>query len=115
MSTIRLNRPAAFNAPNQQLLQEPFSAILAVGSTPNAHVLVNTGKENSIAAGVNIEAIQSMTVQQGVEFTWLGAKAFRHIEKTRGPVIATINGFAPGGGCELALAATLAPHRGVRS
>ena len=89
--------------------------MLAVGSTPNAHVPVNTGKGNFIADGANIEAIQSMTVQQGLEFTWLGVKAFRHIEKTRVPVIAAINGFAPDGGCELALAATLAPHRGVRS
>ena len=64
----------------------------------------NTGKGHSIAAGANITAMQSMTVQQGLEFTRLGAKAFRHIEKTRGPVIATINGFAPGGGCEPALA-----------
>jgi len=111
VSTIRLNRPAAFNALNQQLLQELFGTVLAVGSTPDAHAPVNTGKGNTIAAGANIKAIQSMTVQHGLEFTRLGAKAFRHIEKTRGPVIAAINGFAPGGECERALATTLAPHR----
>ena len=62
VSTIRLNRPAAFNALNQQLLQELFGAVLAVGSTPNAHAPVNTGKENFIADGVNIEAMQRMKV-----------------------------------------------------
>ena len=92
-------------------MQELFGAVLAVGSTPNAHAPVNTGKGNFIADGANIEAMQKMTVQQGQEFTRLGAKAFRHIEKTRVPVIAAINGFAPGGRCELALAATLTPHR----
>ena len=101
---ITLNRPKALNALNTETLGELDAAVSAAGKDENVKVIVITGEGRAFVAGADISQMRSLTVQEGRDMTILGQEVFTRIENLDKPVIAAVNGFALGGGCELAMA-----------
>jgi enoyl-CoA hydratase len=112
VATITFNRPKALNALNQATLKELRSALLfaehhAAGreGNPTIDVVILTGAgEKSFVAGADILEMKDKSVDEGDEFARFGQGVTRAIELLPQPVIAAVNGFALGGGCEFALA-----------
>ncbi len=105
--TLTVNRPQSLNALNAQVLEELLSALkqIAEKSFSEAKVLIITGAgEKAFVAGADIKAMTEMSEDQAFAFGQKGQSVFRQIEKLKIPVIAAVNGFALGGGLELALA-----------
>ena len=102
---LTLNRPKALNALNSATLDEIGAAADAVAADEAARVLLVTGAgEKAFVAGADIAEMQDFTPQQGEAFSARGSRAFTKLEALAIPVIALVNGYALGGGCELALA-----------
>ena len=102
---LTLNRPSALNALDEATLQELDRALDQVASDSQARVLLVTGAgEKAFVAGADIRAMQQLNPAQAASFAALGQQTFRKLEQLAIPVIALVNGFALGGGCELALA-----------
>ncbi|HOS68990.1 MAG TPA: short-chain-enoyl-CoA hydratase [Bacillota bacterium] len=101
---ITLNRPKALNALNTETLGELDAAVSAAGKDENVKVIVITGEGRAFVAGADISQMRGLTVQEGRDMTILGQEVFTRIENLDKPVIAAVNGFALGGGCELAMA-----------
>jgi enoyl-CoA hydratase len=102
---LTVNRPAALNALSPQVLYEIATGVAHVNADANARVLLVTGAgDKAFVAGADIAAMSSMTVIEGREFALRGHATLRSLELSPFPVIALVNGFALGGGCELALA-----------
>lgn len=105
IQTLTISRPQALNALNQELLQELRSAILEFYENEDAHGLIITGDgEKSFVAGADIKEFSSIQPKDAAEFSRRGQQLFRMLEVSTKPVIAAVNGFALGGGCELAMA-----------
>ncbi|HNX29647.1 MAG TPA: short-chain-enoyl-CoA hydratase [Syntrophomonadaceae bacterium] len=101
---LYVNRPKAMNALNKDTLLEMKDAITQISNDPEIDVLIITGAgEKAFVAGADIAYMQSLTAVEGREFGALGQEVFRMIEAMEKPVIAAVNGFALGGGCELAM------------
>ena len=99
-----VNRPKALNALNKDTLLEMKDAITSIKNDPEIDVLIVTGAGGkSFVAGADIAFMQNLTAVEGREFAALGQEVFRMIEAMEKPVIAAVNGFALGGGCELAM------------
>lgn len=102
---VRLNRPEALNALSVQLLQDLRAAIVEVERDASIHGAIITGNgEKAFAAGADIEELNRLDGYTGQEYSARGQEVFSMIEKLEKPVIAAVNGFALGGGCELAMA-----------
>lgn len=101
---ITLNRPKALNALNTETLKELDAAVSAAGNDENVKAVVITGEGRAFVAGADISQMRDLTVQEGRDMTLLGQEVFTRIENLDKPVIAAVNGFALGGGCELAMA-----------
>ena len=101
---IKINRPAAMNALNTQTIQELDDAVHRLSENPDVRVIVVTGEGKAFVAGADIAEMKDMTKEQAMDFSRMGQKAFSFLESQEKPVIAAVNGFALGGGCELALA-----------
>lgn len=102
---LTINRPKALNALNYAVLQELNSALDEIASDSSIKVVVLTGGgEKAFVAGADISEMQNMSALEGRNFGKFGQGVFDKLEKLPQPVIAAINGFALGGGCELAMA-----------
>ncbi|MFZ4928125.1 enoyl-CoA hydratase/isomerase family protein [Chryseobacterium sp. Mn2064] len=104
IGTLTINRPQALNALNEQVLKELKSFADQIKSDKSVRVLIITGSgEKAFVAGADIKAMQEMNPQEAEEFSKAAQTAFNAIEGLPFAVIAAVNGFALGGGCELAL------------
>lgn len=104
VSTLTINRPDKLNALSQEVLSDLQSAIDTVRENEEVRVAIITGTGKAFVAGADIAAMTKMTKEEGLAFGGLGHGVFDSIEQLGVPVIAAVNGFALGGGCELALA-----------
>src|SRR5689334_18903392 len=102
---VTINRPKVLNALNEATVREIRAAFASLKDDPAVGVVILTGSgEKAFVAGADINELAVMTPLQGEASSKLGQATFREIELLGKPVIAAINGFALGGGCELALA-----------
>jgi enoyl-CoA hydratase/3-hydroxyacyl-CoA dehydrogenase len=104
IATITMNRPEAMNALNGKVLRELKETIAQVRDDPNVRVVIITGEGPAFVAGADIRAMMTMGLVDIREFIHFGQAVLSDIEKLEKPVVAAINGFALGGGLELALA-----------
>lgn len=105
---ITLNRPERLNALSSELLDELHAALQAAQQDKSVKALLITGEgAKAFCAGADINQLADLTVQQGVTFAEKGQRVFRFLEQLGKPSLAAINGYAFGGGCELAMSATL--------
>lgn len=101
---ITINRPDKLNALNNDTLVELKTALEKLRSDENIYVVIITGNgEKAFVAGADISEINKLNMLDGKSFAEFGQSVFSLIEKFEKPVIAAVNGFALGGGCELAL------------
>ncbi|MEZ4745457.1 MAG: enoyl-CoA hydratase-related protein [Calditrichia bacterium] len=102
---IQINRPDKLNALNQQTLDELSDVVSQYSSSSEIGCVIITGSgEKAFVAGADISQISEMDGKSAHQFAQHGQQIFTAIEQMRKPVIAAVNGFALGGGCELALA-----------
>ncbi|HOK06779.1 MAG TPA: enoyl-CoA hydratase-related protein [Syntrophales bacterium] len=102
--TITINRPKALNALNSEVMGEINAAVTACGKDDAVKAVIITGAgEKSFVAGADISQMVDMKPQQAMAFMEFGIETFRLIETLPKPVIAAVNGFALGGGTELAM------------
>ena len=102
---ITLNRPHRLNAFNDVLVEELSEALDTVEKDPSVRCVIITGEgDRAFSAGADITAFPKATPVKAEEFSRGGQKVFSKIEEMSKPVIAAINGYALGGGLELALA-----------
>jgi len=105
IATLVINRPKALNALNKDTLLDIRAAVENFRDDPEVAVLIITGAgDKAFVAGADITYMLDINAMQGREFGLIGQSVFSLIEKIEKPVIAAINGFALGGGCELAMA-----------
>jgi enoyl-CoA hydratase len=108
VAVVTFNRPKVLNALNTQTLTELASAFEAFKTDEGVRAIVLTGSgEKSFVAGTDINELATQTPIEGKEHARRGQQIFDAIENLGKPVIAAINGFALGGGCELAMACTI--------
>ena len=105
IATITINRPDKLNALNHNTLSELNLVIEKIKTDESVHVVIITGAgEKAFVAGADIEELSELNSESGSKFSEFGQSIFSKIENLNKPVIAVVNGFALGGGCELALA-----------
>ncbi len=108
IATVTINRPKKLNALNAETITQLFQIFKKLKSDTEVKVIIITGSgEKAFVAGADIEEIRDHDDISGRIFALRGQRVFRFIEKMDKPVIAAINGFALGGGCELAMACHL--------
>lgn len=106
IARLRLDRPDVRNAINRAVLAD-FRRHLDDLATQDVRALLVTGTDDSFSVGADLKQIQSMSPSEAREFSQVGNELFHRIETFSSPVIAAINGYALGGGCELACACDL--------
>jgi len=105
IATITLNRPEALNAFNKEVVDEVLQALEDVKKDESVRVLVLTGAgEKAFSAGADIKAMKGMNSLKARELSLMGEKLCSALENLEKPVIAAINGYALGGGLEVAMA-----------
>ena len=105
VTTITINRPEALNALNGEVLSELNRALSSTIEGHKTRVLVLTGAgDKAFVAGADIAAMASMSAQEATSFAQLGHQVMERLESLPIPVVAKVQGFALGGGCELAMA-----------
>ncbi|MBA3297464.1 MAG: enoyl-CoA hydratase/isomerase family protein [Acidobacteria bacterium] len=108
VATITVNRPKVLNALNAQTLDELRRAVLALKDDDTVRCVIITGAgDRSFVAGADINELSVQTPVAGRDHALRGQHIFDLVENMGKPVIAAINGFALGGGCELAMACTM--------
>jgi enoyl-CoA hydratase len=103
---ITINRPKQLNALNRETIQELHDALTAAAADDSVRVLIITGSgEKSFVAGADIKEFAHFSVDEGQQLAAKGHELlFNYVQNFRKPIIAAVNGFALGGGLELAMA-----------
>ncbi len=106
IAVITINRPLKLNALNKETIQELHEAFTTLGNDKNVKVIIITGSgEKAFVAGADISEFAGFSVEEGGKLAALGQELlFNLVENLSTPVIAAVNGFALGGGLELAMA-----------
>lgn len=105
VGVLTVDRPEALNALNAKVLQDFAKQVRAAGADPEVRVLVVTGEgQKAFIAGADIKEMSTKTPAEARWFTKLGQDAITELERCGKPVIVAVNGFAFGGGLELAMA-----------
>jgi enoyl-CoA hydratase len=105
LATVTVNRPKVLNALNDQTIAELDSAFAALEQDESVRVVILTGSgEKAFIAGADINELKVCDVPAGIQKSIRGQRLLNRIEDSRLVVIAAINGFALGGGCEIAMA-----------
>lgn len=108
MATITINRPKALNALNRQALLEISSRLDDAEKDEDVKVIAITGAgDRSFCVGLDLKAVKGISAVDGMNLSLLGQKLTKKIEELKKPVIAAINGYALGGGLELAMSCDL--------
>jgi enoyl-CoA hydratase len=108
IATITFNRPKVLNALNRRTVEELGDCLAAAEADANVRVLILTGAgEKAFIAGADIGELAQRTPMDGQEFSLFGQAIFHRLETMGKPSIAAINGFALGGGCEIALCCSM--------
>jgi enoyl-CoA hydratase len=108
IATITFNRPKVLNALNRETVEELQSALLGARDDESVRVVILTGAgEKAFVAGADIGELSQQTPVNGKEFSLFGQSVFHLLETIGKPSICAINGFALGGGCELALSCSI--------
>ena len=100
---VTINRPKALNALNSEVLKEIEAAFDAIDLDATRAVILTGAGEKSFVAGADIGEMSTLTKEEGEAFGKAGNDIFRKIETLPIPVIAAVNGFALGGGCEISM------------
>lgn len=105
--TITLNRPDKLNALNQEVLQALAELFNYAKEKNTVKAVLLTGNGKAFCAGADINKLAQCNAETGYQFAVYGQEVFRQLETLGKPSLAAVNGYAFGGGCELAMAATL--------
>lgn len=104
---IKFNRPEALNALNAEVLEKLQVILLEAKNNQKIKAILLTGEGKAFCAGADITQLEMLNGQEGYEFARYGQKVFDLLEQLGKPTLAAINGYALGGGCELAMSATI--------
>ncbi|MBR4793301.1 MAG: enoyl-CoA hydratase/isomerase family protein [Bacteroidaceae bacterium] len=104
IAVLRINKPQTLNALSSSLLNEINSVLDVIQDNENIRVIIITGEGKAFVAGADISEMSNMTPLEAKNYAKIGAGVFQRIENLNKVTIAGINGFALGGGCELAIA-----------
>ncbi len=107
IARLTFNRPAQLNAMNRQMMDEIIEGIERINRTREVRVAIMSGKGRAFMAGADIKEYGSQTPEEFRSFQERGKQLYQAIEKASIPWIAAVNGFALGGGFEIALACDL--------
>jgi 3-hydroxypropionyl-coenzyme A dehydratase len=102
--TVKINRPDKLNAMNMDVAKELIKTFENLGKDDSVKVIILTGEgEKAFSAGADIEYMSKISPDESVEYAKLGQLVTSTVELVKQPTIAAVNGFALGGGCELAM------------
>ncbi|MGF6375602.1 enoyl-CoA hydratase [Clostridiales Family XIII bacterium PM5-7] len=104
IATVTINRPQALNALNMDVLTELYDVFTKIEADEAVKSVILTGEGKAFVAGADIAQMHKLNAIEGRQMMILGHKVMNLIESIEKPVIAAVNGFALGGGCELAMA-----------
>ena len=107
VAVITLNRPEALNAFNTEVIEEILTALEDAEKDEKIRILILTGSGKAFSAGADIKTMKGMTPLKARELSLMGTKLCKALEEFKKPVIAAINGYALGGGLEVAMACDL--------
>jgi len=102
--TVKINRPDKLNAMNMDVAKELIKTFETLGKDDSVKVIILTGEgDKAFSAGADIEYMSKISPDESVEYAKLGQLVTSTVELVKQPTIAAVNGFALGGGCELAM------------